>query len=211
MKKVTVVKHPLIQDKLTMMRDIKTQSKDFRALLKELATLMVFEVTRNLKVKNVNVKTPLNIKAKGVKIDQSGIVLVPILRAGIGMVDGVLDVLPRARVGHIGMYREPDTLEAVEYYHKLPESIGQSRLVLLIDPMLATGHTMVETLDTCQREGAKNMKVMCLVASPEGIEEVRKHHPRVEIFTAAVDERLDEHGYILPGLGDAGDRIFGTK
>ncbi|MGM0441771.1 MAG: uracil phosphoribosyltransferase [Elusimicrobiota bacterium] len=211
MENVTIVKHPLIQDKLTMMRDHNTKSKDFRILLKELATLMIFEVTRNLETKKVEVTTPLDVKASGIKIEQSGIVLVPILRAGIGMVDGVLEVLPQARVGHIGMYREPDTLEAVEYYHKLPSNIAKARLVLLIDPMLATGHTMVETLDSCKREKAKNMKIMALVTSPEGIEEVRKSYPDIEIYTAAVDDKLDDHGYILPGLGDAGDRIFGTK
>lgn len=211
MENVTTIKHPLVQDKLTMMRDANTRSKEFRALLKELATLMVFEVTREIETKDVEVQTPLNVKAPGIEINQSGIVLVPILRAGMGMVDGVLEVLPRARVGHIGMYREPETLEAVEYYHKLPANFSDSRMVLLIDPMLATGHTMAATLDTCRKEGAENIKVMCLVASPEGIKEVQNQFPEIEIFTAAVDDRLDDHGYILPGLGDAGDRIYGTK
>jgi uracil phosphoribosyltransferase len=209
--KVYIVKHPLVQDKLTRLRDVKTESRDFRALLKELSALMAFEVTRDLSTKNVQVKTPLDIKAPGVKIDHSQLVLIPILRAGIGMVDGVLEVIPQARVGHIGIYREPETLEAINYYKKLPVNIDKCQMVLLIDPMLATGHTMVATLDICKKLGAKDLRVMCLVAAPEGINEVRKFYKDIPIYTAAIDERLNDHGYILPGLGDAGDRIFGTK
>lgn len=211
MKSVHIINHPLIQDKLTRMRDERTPSKDFRFLLKELASLMAFEVTRQIKPDAVKVKTPLNLEAEGVKVNNQEIVLVPILRAGVGMVDGVLEVIPQARVGHVGIYRDPETLDAVQYYHKLPSSIEKSRLVLLIDPMLATGNTMVETIKICGEAGAKNLKIMCLVAAPEGIEKVRENFGDIPVYTAAVDEKLDDHGYIVPGLGDAGDRIFGTK
>ncbi|MBN2406544.1 MAG: uracil phosphoribosyltransferase [Elusimicrobia bacterium] len=211
MENTIVVDHPLVQDKLTRMRDVSTISTDFRVLLKELSTLMAFEVTRNIKASGIKVRTPLDMDCAGVRVESSDIVLIPILRAGIGMVDGVLEVMPQARVGHIGMYRDPDTLEAIEYYKKLPANISGCQLVILIDPMLATGHTMAATLDICKKAGAKNIKIMCLVAAPEGIREVRKKHEDVPIYTAAIDERLNDHGYILPGLGDAGDRIFGTK
>ncbi|MDA3793289.1 MAG: uracil phosphoribosyltransferase [Elusimicrobia bacterium] len=211
MDKVKIIKHPLIQDKLTRMRDVNTDSTKFRNLLRELSSLMAFEVTRDIKAESVEVETPLEATAAGVRVRHSEIVLIPILRAGIGMVDGVLQIIPQARVGHIGMYREPDTLKAVEYYKKLPNNISKCQMVLLIDPMLATGHTMVATLESCRRAGAKNLSIMCLVAAPEGIKEVRKEYPEIEIYTASIDSRLDEHGYIVPGLGDAGDRIFGTK
>lgn len=211
MEKVFIVNHPLVQDKLMRLRDEKTESMDFRAILKELSALMAFEITRDLRVAEVKVRTPLEMDAPGVAVEASDIILIPILRAGIGMVDGVLDLVPQARVGHIGMYREPDTLKAVNYYKKLPVNMAQCQMVILIDPMLATGHTMVATLDICRKMGAKDMRIMCLVAAPEGIEEVRRYYDDIPIFTASVDERLNEHGYILPGLGDAGDRIFGTK
>ncbi len=211
MNNVNIVKHPLIQDKLTRLRDVNTKSRDFRALLKELSALMAFEVTRDLNTTKVHVKTPLDMEADGVEVEHYQIALIPILRAGIGMVDGVLEVIPHARVGHIGIYRDPDTLKAVKYYQKLPLNIDRCQLVILIDPMLATGHTMVATLDICKEMGAKNLRIMCLVAAPEGINEVKKYYKDIPIFTAAVDECLNEHGYILPGLGDAGDRIFGTK
>lgn len=210
MDKVIIVKHPLVQDKLTRLRDVKTETRDFRALLKELSALMAFEVTRDLKTKEVEVETPLKI-TKGELLDSSEIVLIPILRAGIGMMDGIIEVIPQARVGHVGIYRDPDTLEAINYYQKLPENIARCQKVIIIDPMLATGHTMNATLDICYKKGAKSITAMCLVAAPEGIRQVRKHHPQLIIYTAAVDERLNDHGYILPGLGDAGDRIFGTK
>jgi len=193
------------------MRDFNTQSMVFRELLKELASLMTFEITRDVAADNVRVKTPLDMETDGMLVEQSEIVLIPVLRAGIGMTGGVLTVIPRARVGHIGIYREPETLEAVQYYNKLPSNLSKSRLLILIDPMLATGHTMAAALDICKKAGAKNMRIMCLVAAPEGIKEVRKSYPEIPIYTAAVDEKLNEHGYILPGLGDAGDRIFGTK
>ncbi len=211
MKNVHIVKHPLVQDKLTRMRDINTGSQSFRFLLKELSSLMAFEVTRKLKTEETVVKTPLEIEIKGVKVNHSRIVLVPIFRAGIGMVDGVLEVIPQARVGHVGIYRDPESLDAVQYYHKLPPDISSSSLVLLIDPMLATGNTMVQTVKICRRSGAENMHIMCLVASPEGVGKVREAFGEIPIYTAAVDEKLDDHGYIIPGLGDAGDRIFGTR
>ncbi len=211
MDKVQIVNHPLVRDKLTRLRNTDTSSMDFRVTLKELSALMAFEVTRDLKTTDVQVKTPLDVDADGVMVESSEIVLIPILRAGIGMVDGVLELIPQARVGHVGMYREPDTLKAVNYYQKLPPNIDKCQMVILIDPMLATGHTMVATLDICSKLGAKDLRIMCLVAVPEGVNEVRKYYKDIPIFTAAVDERLNEHGYILPGLGDAGDRIFGTK
>jgi len=208
---VTVVEHPLILDKLTRMRDVRTPSRNFRTLLRELSSLMTFEVTRNLSLEEVTVETPLGTRAGGGLVKHTGVICVPVLRAGIGMVEGVLDVIPSARVGHVGLYRDPDTLEAVEYYHKLPGDLKESELVLMIDPMLATGHTMAAALDICVNSGAKNLAVMCLVAAPEGVREVRKYHSDVPIYTAALDDRLDSRGYILPGLGDAGDRIFGTR
>lgn len=193
------------------LRNKKTGSKDFRALLKELSTLMTFEITRDLPTEKLEVETPLGTMAEGETAANSRVVCVPILRAGIGMVEGVLEVIPNARVGHIGMYRDPETLEAIEYYNKLPENLKDAGIVLVIDPMLATGHTMVATLKLIKKAGARNLRIMCLVAAPEGIEEVRRHHKDILIYTAAVDEKLNEHGYILPGLGDAGDRIFGTR
>ncbi|MEA3506736.1 MAG: uracil phosphoribosyltransferase [Elusimicrobiota bacterium] len=211
MEKVKIIKHPLIEHKLTRMRDVNTGSTEFRYLLRELSSLMAFEVTRNIEAQEIEVTTPLSVQARGSRVKHSEIVLIPILRAGIGMVDGVLEIIPQARVGHIGMYREPDTLKAVQYYKKLPANISDCQMVLLIDPMLATGHTMAAALKSSRRAGAKNLSIMCLVAAPEGIEEVRKDFPDIDIYTAAIDDHLDGHGYIIPGLGDAGDRIFGTK
>ncbi|MFH1415303.1 MAG: uracil phosphoribosyltransferase [Elusimicrobiota bacterium] len=211
MENVIVVEHPLVQDKLTRLRDVKTGSTDFRVTLRELSSLMAFEVTRDIDSKKVSVTTPLDMVAEGIRVENSEIVLIPILRAGIGMVDGVLELLPQARVGHIGLYRDPETLEAVEYYKKLPSNISSCQMAILIDPMLATGHTIVEALNICRVFNVKDIRIMCLVAAPEGIAEVRKYHKGISIYTAAVDECLNDHGYILPGLGDAGDRIFGTK
>lgn len=211
MEKVNIITHPLIQDKLTKLRDVNTGSMSFRILLKEVAALMAFEVTRDLNTTEIEVRTPLDINVRGLLVENSEIILIPILRAGIGMVDGVLDVIPQARVGHIGIYREPDTLKAVNYYKKLPENIAECHMAILIDPMLATGNTMVATLDICKEMGAGELRIMCLVAAPEGISKVRKYYEDIPIYTAAVDECLNDHGYILPGLGDAGDRIFGTK
>ena len=210
MKRVITVSHPLIQDKLIRLRDVRTGSCEFRALLRELTALMTFEVTRDLSTEKETVETPLGTTAGGEKVSGE-LICVPVLRAGLGMVEGVLEVMPGARVGHVGIYRDPATLMAIEYYHKLPSGMGSAAMVLIVDPMLATGHTTVSALDICRRAGAVNLRVMCLVAAPEGISEVRKFHRDVPIFTAALDERLDSRGYILPGLGDAGDRIFGTK
>ncbi len=208
---IKIIKHPLVQDKLSRMRDSATSSRDFRFLLRELSSLMAFEVTRDIKTESASVRTPLGLEAKGVRVNHREIVLVTIFRAGVGMAEGVLEVIPQARVGHVGIYRNPETLDAVQYYHKLPPDIAASSLVLLIDPMLATGNTMVRTLEVCRDAGAENIRIMCLVAAPEGVEKVREKFKKVPIYTAALDEKLDDHGYIIPGLGDAGDRIFGTR
>ena len=206
---VKVVEHPLIQHKLSLMRDVKTSSKDFRELLEEISMLMTFEITRDLPLVDVEVTTPVaNCICKELAGKKLGVV--PILRAGLGMVNGVIRVIPAAKVGHVGLYRDPETLKPVEYYCKLPSDVTE-RDFIITDPMLATGGSSVAAIDLLKSKGAKNIKLMCLVAAPEGIRLVNKQHPDVVIYTAAVDERLNEHGYIVPGLGDAGDRIFGTK
>ena len=204
-----LIDHPLIQHKLTLMRMEETSSKDFRALLNEIALLMGYEITRDLPLENVKIKTPVCETEKPL-ISGKKLAIVPILRAGIGMVDGLLELVPVARVGHIGMYRDPDTHEPVEYYCKLPADIS-NRLVILVDPMLATGGSAVDALTQLKRHGCRNIRFMCLVAAPEGVARVQKEHPDVEIYCAALDEKLNDHAYIIPGLGDAGDRIFGTK
>lgn len=206
---VNVINHPLIQHKLTLIRDIHTGTKDFRELLEEIAMLMAYELTRDLPLVEVDIETPV-AKCKGKVIQGKKVSVVPILRAGLGMVNGFLRLIPAAKVGHIGVYRDPHTLKPVEYYCKLPPDVAD-REVIVIDPMLATGGSSVAAIDMLKRGGAKQIKLMCLVAAPEGIKVVNDAHPDVEIYTAAVDERLNDHGYIVPGLGDAGDRIFGTK
>lgn len=209
MGKVFVFDHPLIQHKLTYIRDKRTGTKEFRELVDEVATLMAFEITRDLPLNEVEVETPVTTaKAKVLSGKKLGIV--PILRAGIGMVDGVLKLIPAAKVGHIGLYRDPETLQPVEYYVKLPADV-EERDFILVDPMLATGGSAVEAINSLKKRGAKNIKFMCLIAAPEGVEVLQKIHPDVDIYIAALDEKLDDHGYIVPGLGDAGDRLFGTK
>ena len=206
---VKVIDHPLIQHKLTLIRDIRTGTKDFRELLEEIAMLMAYELTRDLPLEEIEVETPV-AKCRARVLAGKKISVVPILRAGLGMVNGVLQLIPAAKVGHIGVYRDPQTLKPVEYYCKLPPDVSE-REVIVIDPMLATGGSSVAAIDMLKRGGAKQIKLMCLVAAPEGVKIVNDAHPDVEIYTAAVDECLNDHGYIVPGLGDAGDRIFGTK
>ena len=204
-----LIDHPLIQHKLTIMRDKHTPSKAFRELLDEISMLMGYEITRNLPLEEVEITTPIQ-KAKFKKIKGKKLALVPILRAGLGMVDGLLRLVPVARVGHIGLYRDPETHLPVEYYCKMPPDIDK-RLVIIVDPMLATGGSAADAITMVKNKGAKNIVLMCLVAAPEGVEKVLNTHPDVDIYSAALDEKLNDHAYIIPGLGDAGDRIFGTK
>lgn len=208
-KNVTVMEHPLIQHKLTLLRDKNTGVKEFRELVEELALLMGYEVTRNLTLEATEVETPIcRTKSKVIAGKKLGIV--PILRAGLGMVDGMLRLIPAAKVGHIGLYRDPETLKPVEYYCKLPTDVAERDLIVL-DPMLATGGSAAAAITFLKEKGAKSIKLVNLIAAPEGIKTVADAHPDVEIYVAAVDEKLNDHGYIVPGLGDAGDRLFGTK
>ena len=207
---LTIVKHPLIDVKLSIMRDEKTKSKEFRESLNEIASFMCFEVFKDLKTYEAEetFNTPTGITLPRVKLEQK-IIIAPILRAGIGFCDGIKNMIPTARIGHIGMYRNEETLQPVEYYFKLPEV--KNPLVLIVDPMLATGGSAVAAIDACKKRGYKNIRLMCLVGVPEGVKAVEEAHPDVHIYLASLDEKLNEKGYILPGLGDAGDRIFGTK
>lgn len=205
---IHVIDHPLIQHKLTLMRKKETSSNDFRKLLKEITLLMGYEITRDLVMEDIEIETPLE-KMVGKRVAGKKVGIVPILRAGFGMVEGLTELMPSARIGVIGLYRDPVTTKPVEYYCKLPGVEGRS--FILIDPMLATGGSAIAAIDMMKAKGAKNIKFMCLVAAPEGVAEVNKHHPDVPIYTAALDRQLNEKKYILPGLGDAGDRIFGTK
>lgn len=209
MSKVFVFDHPLIQHKLTYIRDKDTGTKEFRELVDEVAALMAFEITRDIPLKEVTVETPVG-PAKSKVIAGKKLGLVPILRAGLGMTDGILRMIPAAKVGHIGLYRDPETLKPVEYYVKLPSDVSE-REFIVIDPMLATGGSAAEAIHSLKKRGATHIKLMCLIAAPEGVEVVQKEHPDVEIYLAALDEKLNEKGYIVPGLGDAGDRLFGTK
>ena len=209
MSKVFVFDHPLIQHKLTYIRDKNTGTKEFRELVDEVAGLMAFEITRNLPTQDVTVETPVGL-ANSKTIAGKKLGLVPILRAGLGMVDGILRMIPAAKVGHVGLYRDPKTLQPVEYYVKLPTDV-EEREFIVIDPMLATGGSAVEAINSLKKRGARTIKLMCLVAAPEGVEIVKEAHPDVDIYLAAMDEKLNDHGYIVPGLGDAGDRLFGTK
>ena len=208
-KGVTIVSHPLVQHKLTLMRRKETSTASFRTLLREISTLLCYEVTRDLPLEPYPIETPVAVM-DGVRLEGKKLVLAPILRAGMGLLDGMLELIPAARVAHIGLYRDPETLVAVEYYFKAPEDIAD-RLVIIIDPMLATANTAVAAIDRLKERGVTNLRFVCLVASPEGIERLKAHHPEVPIWTAAIDERLNEHGYIVPGLGDAGDRLYGTR
>lgn len=207
--KVNIINHPLITHKLSMMRCKDTNPKDFRQLLKEISLLMAYEVTRDLPLVDVEIETPMT-KWVGQMLGGRSIGIVPILRAGLGMVDGVLDLVPSAKIGHIGCYRDPETLKPIEYYCKLPIDVDQ-RTVIVVDPMLATGGSAAMAIDFIKQRGVTDIKFMCLISAPEGIEALNKAHPDVPIYTAALDERLNEHAYIVPGLGDAGDRLFGTK
>ena len=209
MGKVYIFDHPLIQHKLSLMRDVHTGSKEFRELLEEISMLMVYEVTRDLPTKEVEIETPL-CKTKARHLSGKKVGIVPILRAGLGMVDGVAKLIPAARIGHIGLYRDPETLQPVEYYCKLPAD-SESRELLVLDPMLATGGSASAAITFLKQRNCKHIRLVNLIAAPEGIERVQKDHPDVNIYVAACDEKLNEHGYIVPGLGDAGDRLFGTK
>jgi uracil phosphoribosyltransferase len=209
MQGVTVVDHPLVQHKLSLMRDKKRSTKGFRQLLNEIGMLLCYEVTRDLPMEEIEIETPLTpMKAK--VLEGKKLVFAPILRAGVGFLDGMLSLVPSARVAHIGLYRDPKTLVAVEYYFKAPEDLAD-RLVLVLDPMLATANSAIAAVDRLKEAGARQIRVVCLLAAPEGIEKFRAHHPEVHIWTASIDEKLNDHGYIVPGLGDAGDRMFGTK
>ena len=206
---VILFDHPLIQHKLTLMRKKQSSTTTFRRLLHEISTLMVYEVTRDLSTTNVEIETPLEMMSAKV-IDGKKLVFVSILRAGNGILDGMLDVIPGARVGHIGLYRDPKTLQAIEYYFKMPQEMD-SREVIIVDPMLATGNSAAEAIDRIKSLNPRSIKFLCLLTCPEGIAALHSRHPDVRIFTASIDRELNHHGYILPGLGDAGDRIFGTK
>jgi uracil phosphoribosyltransferase len=209
MENVHVLDHPLLQHKLSILRDANTGVKDFREVVSEIATLMCYEATRNLPTEEIEIQTPVS-KAKVRVLAGKKLAIVPILRAGLGMVDGILTLVPSAKVGHIGLYRDPQTLEPVEYYCKMPNDISE-RDVIILDPMLATGGSASAAIQFLKGYEVKHLKLMNIIAAPEGIERVHREHPDVEIYCAAVDEKLNDHGYIVPGLGDAGDRIFGTK
>lgn len=201
--------HPLIQHKIGIIRRVETGSKDFRQIISEITMLMCYEATRDLKVADIEIETPI-CRTTVKELRGKKLAIVPILRAGLGMVDGMLNLIPAAKVGHIGLYRDPETLKPVEYYCKLPEDSSE-REVFVVDPMLATGGSSVAAIQMLKEKGVKNIRFMCIIAAPEGVELMQKNHPDVDIYVGALDERLNEHGYIVPGLGDAGDRIFGTK
>ena len=208
-ERATLVDHPLIQHKLTIMRDVTTPTAKFRQLLREVSLLLAYEVCRDLDTELVNIQTPLETM-EAPKLEGKKLCLVSVLRAGNGLLDGMLDLIPSARVGHVGLYRDPKTLMPVEYYLRFPEQMSD-RMCIAIDPMLATGNSAAAAVQRIKDSGAKHIKFVCLLASPEGIDSLASEHPDVPIFTAAIDRELNEHGYILPGLGDAGDRMFGTK
>lgn len=209
MGEVHVMDHPLIAHKISYIRKEEVGTKEFREVIGEIAQLMCYEATRNLKTREVKIKTPI-CETVGRELDGKKLAIVPILRAGIGMVDGMLSLIPTAKVGHIGLYRDPETLEPVEYYCKLPADC-EEREVFVVDPMLATGGSSVAAIKMLKDKGVKNIRFLCIIAAPEGVERMREEHPDVDLYIGALDEKLNDHGYIVPGLGDAGDRIFGTK
>ncbi|QED29662.1 uracil phosphoribosyltransferase [Microvenator marinus] len=209
MSNLNVVNHPLVQHKLTMMRDKSRSTGGFRRLLGEISLLLAYEVTRDMPLTLETIETPLAPMQAPV-LDGKKVVLVSILRAGNGLLDGILQLIPSARVGHIGLYRDPETLEAVEYYFKMPDNMN-NRDAIVVDPMLATGHSAALAIDRLKQTNPRSIKFLCLLAAPEGVAHLAKHHPDVPIYTAALDEKLNEHGYIVPGLGDAGDRMYGTR
>ncbi|MFC4771038.1 uracil phosphoribosyltransferase [Enterococcus hermanniensis] len=209
MGKFQVIDHPLIQHKLTIIRDKNCGTKVFREVVDEIAMLMAYEVSRDMPLEDIEIETPITPSTQKT-LSGKKVAIVPILRAGIGMVDGILELIPAAKVGHIGMFRDEETFEPHEYFFKMPEDID-SRQLFIVDPMLATGGSAIMAIDSLKKRGASNMKFVCLVAAPEGVKALQEAHPDVDIYTAALDERLNEQGYIVPGLGDAGDRLFGTK
>lgn len=209
MENIVIFDHPLIQHKLSILRNKNTPSKEFRTLISEISMLMTYEATRDLPLVEAEIETPITV-TKAKKLAGKKLAIVPILRAGLGMVDGVTNMIPSARIGHIGLYRDPDTLEPVEYYCKLPSDISE-REVIVVDPMLATGGSAIDAIAQIKKREPKHIKFMCIIAAPEGLKALSEAHPDVDIYCAALDEKLNEHGYIVPGLGDAGDRIFGTK
>jgi len=209
MSAVVVLDHPLVQHKLTLLRDKSTSTKNFRQLLRETATLLCYEVTRDLPLDPVDIETPL-MPMRSRKLTGKKLVFAPILRAGMGLLDGMLDLVPSARVAHVGLYRDPESLVAVEYYFKSPTVLSE-RLVIAVDPMLATGNTAVAAIDRLKEHGASELRFVCVLASRTGIERLHAQHPEVPVWTAAIDPELNDHGYILPGLGDAGDRLYGTR
>lgn len=209
MVNIKILEHPLIKMKLTIMRDKNTVHTDFRNNLNEITKLMVFEILRDYKPKQINICTPTNAIAEGATLEKE-IVIVPILRAGLGMVNGILDLVPQARVGHIGLYRDEETLETKEYFYKMP-NVPKDSEIIIVDPMLATGKSIISAIKRLQNDGFINLKLVCLVAVPEGIESLKKNNINIDLYVASLDEKLNEKGYIIPGLGDAGDRIFGTK
>lgn len=209
MSKLVVVDHPMIQHKLSILRDKNTGSREFRALVKEIGMLMAYEITRDLPLKEVQIETPVQMTTAKVLAGKK-LAVIPILRAGLGMVEGILELIPAAKVGHVGLYRDPETLKPVEYFCKLPQDV-EEREFFVVDPMLATGGSAVAAIQLLKDRGAKSIRLVCLVGCPEGVKAVNEAHPDVDVYLAALDEKLNDHGYIVPGLGDAGDRIFGTK